>query len=162
MSKKGEFKCMSKSQILERQEKDETDLEESSNQIKDNINEENKKSKKNKLIVILVLSSILIILLILSCIFAIINRNSEKIINGIKINGIQISGMTKDNAKQKINEEVTKLLEEQIILKYQDYEIGIDTKQIDAKFNVDEIVDKAYQVGRDSNIFINNYNSTIT
>lgn len=149
---------MSKSQILERQEKDETDLEESSNQIKDNINEENKKSKKNKLIVILVLSSILIILLILSCIFAIINRNSEKIINGIKINGIQISGMTKDNAKQKINKEVTKLLEEQIILKYQDYEIGIDTKQIDAKFNVDEIVDKAYQVGRDSNIFINNYN----
>lgn len=149
---------MSKNQILERQEKDETELEESSNQIKNDIKEKNKKSKKNKIVMILVLSSILIILLILSCIFAIINRNSEKIINGIKINGIEVSGMTKDNAKQRINEEVTKLLEDQIVLKYQEYEIGIDTKQIDAKFNVDEIVDKAYQVGRDSNIFINNYN----
>lgn len=149
---------MSKNQILERQEEDETELEESSEQIKSNIKEENKKSKKNKLIIILFISSILIILLTLSCIFAIINRNSGKIINGIKINGIEVSGMTKDNAKQKINEEVTKLLEEQIMLKYQDYEIGIDTKQIDAKFNVDEIVDKAYQTGRDSNIFINNYN----
>lgn len=149
---------MSKNQILERQEEDEIELEESSDQIKSNIKEQNKKSKKNKLIIILSISFILIILLMLSCIFAIINRNSGKIINGIKINGIEVSGMTKDNAKQKINEEVTKLLEEQIMLKYQDYEIGIDIKQIDAKFNVDEIVDKAYQIGRNSNIFINNYN----
>lgn len=152
---------MSKNQILERQEEDEIELEESSDQIKSNIKEQNKKSKKNKLIIILSISFILIILLMLSCIFAIINRNSGKIINGIKINGIEVSGMTKDNAKQKINEEVTKLLEEQIMLKYQDYEIGIDIKQIDAKFNVDEIVDKAYQIGRNSNIFINNYNILI-
>lgn len=149
---------MSKNQILERQEEDGIEVEESSDQIKSNIKEENKKSKKKKLIIILSISFILIILLMLSCIFAIINRNSGKIINGIKINGIEVSGMTKDNARQKINEEVTKLLEEQIMLKYQDYEIGIDTKQIDAKFNVDEIVDKAYQIGRNSNIFINNYN----
>lgn len=146
---------MSKNQILERQEKDEVEIKKSANQVEDGIEEENK--KKNKFLIAIILCSILIILLVISCIFAILNGSSDKIVNGIKINGIEVSGMTKDDAKQKINGEVTKLLEKQIVLKYEDYEIGIDTKQIDAKFNVDEIVDKAYTVGRNDNIFINNY-----
>lgn len=148
---------MSKNQILERQEKDDTEVEETLNNIKDDIEKKSKQGKNKFFIIAIVISIVIVILLILSCIFAVINKNSNTIINGIKINGIEVSGMTKDNAKQKINEEITKLLEEPIILKYQDYEISIDTKQINAEFNVDEIVEKAYQVARNNNIFINNY-----
>ena len=148
---------MSKNQILERQENDDMKIEESSGHIESNNKIKNKQGKNKVFIIVIVMSIIIITLLVLSCVFAIINKNSDTIINGIKINGIEVSGMTKDNAKQKINEEITKLLEEPIILKYQDYEIGIDTKQINAEFNVDEIVDKAYQVARNNNIFINNY-----
>lgn len=148
---------MSKNQILERQENDDMKIEESSGHIESNNKIKNKQGKSKVFIIVIVMSIIIITLLVLSCVFAIINKNSDTIINGIKINGIEVSGMTKDNAKQKINEEITKLLEEPIILKYQDYEIGIDTKQINAEFNVDEIVDKAYQVARNNNIFINNY-----
>lgn len=143
---------MSKSQILERQQKSE--IEESPG----HISEKNKPTKKNKLIISIIVSIVLLILLMFSIIFAMINKNNETIITGIKINGIDVSGMTRDSAKQKISEEVTKFFEEPIMLKYKEYEIGIDVKQIDSKFNIDEIVDKAYQVGRDSNIFINNYN----
>lgn len=148
---------MSKNQILERQDNDDMKIEESSGHIENNNKIKNKQGKNKVFIIVIVMSIIIITLLVLSCVFAIINKNSDTIINGIKINGIEVSGMTKDNAKQKINEEITKLLEEPIILKYQDYEIGIDTKQINAEFNVDEIVDKAYQVARNNNIFINNY-----
>lgn len=148
---------MSKNQILERQDNDDMKIEESSGHIESNNKIKNKQGKNKVFIIVIVMSIIIITLLVLSCVFAIINKNSDTIINGIKINGIEVSGMTKDNAKQKINEEITKLLEEPIILKYQDYEIGIDTKQINAEFNVDEIVDKAYQVARNNNIFINNY-----
>lgn len=148
---------MSKNQILERQEKDDTEVEEPSNHIKNDIEKKSKQGKKKFFIIAIVISVIIIILLVLSCIFAVINSNSDTIINGIKINGIEVSGMTKDDAKQKINEEITNLLEEPIMLKYQDYEISIDTKQINAEFNVDEIVEKAYQVARNNNIFINNY-----
>lgn len=148
---------MSKNQILERQENDDMKIEESSGHIESNNKIKNKQGKNKVFIIAIVMSIIIITLLVLSCVFAIINKNSDTIINGIKINGIEISGMTKDNAKQKINEEITKLLEEQVILKYKDYEIGIDTKQINAEFNVDEIVDKAYKVGRSNNIFSNNY-----
>ncbi|MBO5005144.1 MAG: VanW family protein [Clostridia bacterium] len=148
---------MSKNQILERQEKNNMEIEESSGHIESNNKVKNKQGKNKVFIITVVMSIIIITLLVLSCVFAIINKNSNTIINGIKINGIEVSKMTKDNAKQKINEEITKLLEEQVILKYQDYEIGIDTKQINAEFNVDEIVDKAYQVGRSNNIFSNNY-----
>lgn len=148
---------MSKNQILERQENDDIEVEESSNRIKDNSEIKSKQGKNKVIIIATVISIIIITLLVLSCIFAIINKNGETIISGIKINGIEVSGMTKDDAKQKINEEITKLLEEQVILKYQDYEIGIDTKQINAEFNVDEIVDKAYQVARSNNIFSNSY-----
>lgn len=143
---------MSKSQILERQQKSE--IEESP----DHISEKNKPTKKNKLIISIIVSIVLLILFMFSIIFAMINKNNETIITGIKINGIDVSGMTRDSAKQKISEEVTKFFEDPIMLKYKEYEIGIDVKQIDSKFNIDEIVDKAYQVGRDSNIFINNYN----
>ncbi len=148
---------MSKNQILERQENDDMKIEESSGHIESNNKIKNKQGKNKVFIIAIVMSIIIITLLVLSCVFAIINKNSDTIINGIKINGIEISGMTKDNAKQKINEEITKLLEEQVILKYKDYEIGLDTKQINAEFNVDEIVDKAYKVGRSNNIFSNNY-----
>lgn len=148
---------MSKNQILERQEDDDMKIEESSGHIESNNKIKNKQGRNKVFIIAIVMSIIIITLLVLPCVFAIINKNSDTIINGIKINGIEVSGMTKDNAKQKINEEITKLLEEQVILKYKDYEIGIDTKQINAEFNVDEIVDKAYKVGRSNNIFSNNY-----
>ena len=143
---------MSKSQILERQQKSEIE------ELPGHISEKNKPTKKNKLIISIIVSIVLLILFMFSIIFAMINKNNETIITGIKINGIDVSGMTRDSAKQKISEEVTKFFEEPIMLKYKEYEIGIDVKQIDSKFNIDEIVDKAYQVGRDSNIFINNYN----
>lgn len=117
------------------------------------------KSSKNKIMIIaiIVVGVVLLILLIFSCAFALLNKNNDKILKGIKVDGIDISEMTKENAKEKINEEITKILKEPIILKYGEYEVGIDSKQIDAKFNVDEVIDRAYDIGRNNNIFVNNY-----
>ena len=152
MSNKGEFKFMSKSQVMERQQKSE--IEQSTS----HFSEKNKQTKNNRFIIWIIASIVLLVLFVFSIIFAMINKNNETIITGIKINGIDVSGLTKDSAKQKISEEVTKFLEEPIMLKYKEYEIGIDVKQIDSKFNIDEIIDKAYKVGRSSSVFINNYN----
>lgn len=145
---------MGKSQILERNDEEIIDTK-----TKEEKNEDVKKSsrKKRKIIITsIIIALVLLVILVFSCVFAIINSNSSTIIEGIKINGIDVSGLTKEEANQKINEQITKILDEPVMLKYDSYEIGIDAKQIDAKYNVEEIVNQAYEMGRKSNVFANN------
>ena len=135
---------MGKSQILERNDEEIIDTK-----TKEEKNEDVKKSsrKKRKIIITsIIIALVLLVILVFSCVFAIINSNSSTIIEGIKINGIDVSGLTKEEANQKINEQITKILDEPVMLKYDSYEIGIDAKQIDAKYNVEEIVNQAYEM----------------
>ena len=41
-------------------------------------------------------------MLLFSTIFALININNEKIISGVSIKGIEVSGLTKEEAKAKL------------------------------------------------------------
>ena len=68
-----------------------------------------KKKWVKPVIILLILA---VIILIFSTIFAIMNINSDKIISGISINNIEVSGLTKEEAKGKLeailNEKITK------------------------------------------------------
>lgn len=44
-----------------------------------------------------------------------------------------------------------------IVLKYQELETAINLNDIDLQYNLDEITNQAYNIGRDSNIFVNNF-----
>ena len=57
-----------------------------------------KKKKRNFLIAILI-GILIIILLIFSTIFAFLNINNDKIIKGISIEGVDVSGLSADEAK---------------------------------------------------------------
>ena len=62
-----------------------------------------KKSKK-KVIIISSIVVVVIILAILSTIFALINKNNDKILNGITINGVEVAGKTKEEIKTMLEE----------------------------------------------------------
>ena len=118
--------------------------------------------KKKSIIPIIVITVLICAILFLSVIFALININNDKILSGISIMGIDVSKLTTQEATDKLNELIQSKCEDDITLKYDDYETSINGKQINAKFDVDKAVNEAYNTGKGGNILVNNYNILIT
>ena len=62
------------------------------------------KSKNKKIISLVIVILIILILLILSTIFSILNINNEDIISGIYIEGMDVSGLSKKEAMEKLEQ----------------------------------------------------------
>ena len=111
-------------------------------------------SQNNKIYII---SILILVILIFSTIFALIYSTNSNIINNIKINNIDVSGLSKSQAEEKIQNLVDNILEDQITLKYNDYESIITLKQIELEIDVQDKVYEACTIGRNKNIISNNY-----
>lgn len=122
-------------------------------------NIENIQEKKKKTILPVIITTILICaLIIFSVIFALININNDKILSGITIMGIDVSKLTQEEAMKKIEELVQEKETQDITLKYDDYETTINGKQFSIKFDIEKAVSEAYNIGKEGNIVVNNYN----
>ena len=109
-----------------------TDNEEDTEKFQENITQEKKKEaekqeakskdkKKSRLPIIL--GSILIIfILIFSVFFSLISINNENILDNVSIMGIDVSDMSKEKAEEAVSEVITSKLQEELILKKDDYE----------------------------------------
>ena len=116
------------------------------------------KKRKKKIFIILLIIFIFIIFSLFSTIFALLNISNENIMSGISINNIDISGLSKEEVKAKVENVFNEKLNKEIKVTYGEYESTINPTVIEAKFNVDEIIEQAYQIGRKGNIIQNNYN----
>lgn len=99
----------------------------------------------------------ILLLLITYCTFTLINTQNKNIANGVYIKGINISNLSKEEAKQKISEYINTAIPSEIKLKHNDFETSISTSQLSIYFNTDEAVELAYQIGKNGNIFQNNF-----
>ena len=117
-------------------------------------------NKKKKRIILCVV--IIAILLVLSTVFAILNLNNNKIISGISISGVDVSGLSKNEAAEKIKSIYNSKIEKDIGLKYQDYEATLSPSLLEVNYDIEKAVDEAYLIGRDNNIILNNYNIITT
>ena len=88
--------------------------------------------------------------------FTLINTQNEKSIKGVYIINVDVSNLTKEEAKLKVTNYINSSLPEEIKLKHNDFETSISTSQLSIYFNIDEAVDIAYQIGKTGNIFENN------
>ena len=113
--------------------------------------------KKKILIISICMAIIIIFLLLFSTIFALININSTNIINGIKVNQFDISKLSKEEAEQKLEQIVQEKTTQNLKIVAQDFEYQLNLSQIEVQYNINEVVNQAYSIGRDSNIFVNNY-----
>ena len=122
--------------------------------------EKTKKYKKsNKTIIsIVVICIIVLLLLVFSTIFAIININNNKIVSGVKIEGIDISGLTEEEAKNKIELIYNEKNNKDILLKYEDYEASINSELLEVNYDIESAINEAVLIGKKDNIFVNNYN----
>ena len=123
------------------------------------------KSKKKKIIIITIIISIIVLAGILSTVFALVNSKSDKVLSGITINNIEVGGKTKEEIKTLLEEKINAKKAEDVVVKTNqqtadggEYKGIISFEQLQLNYKLDEAIDKAYNVGRDSNIFIDNFN----
>ena len=123
--------------------------------------EEIKPKKRGKKIAIFI-CVIIIFALFFSTIFALVNMNNQKIMTGITIKGIDVSGLSKEEAKAKLQTIYNEKLEKEIHLKYNEYESSLNPTLMEVNYDVDQAIEEAYKIGRENNIFINNYQILFT
>lgn len=117
---------------------------------------------KKRTYIILNVFIITILVLVFSSIFALINLNNSNIVKGVKIKNIDVSNLSLEDAKTKINETISIELLPEIKLKYNDFENTIKPSNIEFSYKIDESIKDAYNVGRNGNILINNYQLLFT
>lgn len=120
--------------------------------------DENLKNKSKKGIIALSIIIVLVLILALfSTIFSLSNLNNVRILDGVTVRDISLKGMTKEEATAMLTEKFNQQYKSDITLEYEDYSVIINGEQINANYNIEQIVEEAYNIGRDGDIFENNY-----
>lgn len=128
--------------------------------IKDFVEIKNKKSKKPKSVftIFSILVGIIIIILLLAVlIFTGYNAINQNIISGVHILGLDVSNMSKSDARYQLDNLISNKLPQEIKVKHGEFESTISLEQISTEFDTKDAVNKAYNVGRQGNIFQNNF-----
>ena len=139
------------------EKKNEVDsIQEKKKDNKEKKNEKNPKKKVKKIIISIII--VAIIMLLFSTVFALTNINNEKIISGITIEGVEVSGLTKEEAISKLETLYSEKIGKNIMLQYQDFNSELNPTLMEVNYDIEKAVNEAYSLGRNRNIFINNYN----
>lgn len=129
-------------------------------------NKRRRKDKTNKYELaikkVLLPAGIIFALLLFSTIFALTNSINEKIISRVKINGINVSNLTINEAYEEINSNLKERISKNIVLKKGEDETTISLEQLEVKYDTIEAINEAYKIGRNKNILISNYQILLT
>ena len=124
---------------------------------KNEILENNVNSKRKVGAIAIVLIVILVIALIFSTSFAMIYSTKNTIAKGVKINHIDLSGLTYNEAKEKLNEAFKTVLDVEIDLSHEDYHYKIKAEDIELSYDFQKELEEACNIGRKRNIIECNY-----
>ena len=104
----------------------------------------------------------IILLCIAFLIFTFVNSKNENIISGISIKGVDISGLSTEEAKEAIQNYINENLPENINLVHNEYETSIPLSALNVNFDIDSAVEQAYETGKSGNIFENSFTALKT
>ena len=113
--------------------------------------------KRKKIIPLIIVVIIIVLAMIISTIFALININNTKIMNGVYIEGIDVSNLTVEDATKKVNDNLYKIINCDLNLNYKEDVNIVKVNQLKTEFDVENAIIEAYNIGRNKNIIINNY-----
>ena len=98
----------------------------------------------------------LLIILITIIIFTLLNHINPNIIAGVYINNINVSGLSKEEALKKVENEINSQIPKEITLIHDKYKTTISSEELSINYNIEDAVNLATQIGKDGNIFENN------
>lgn len=131
-------------------------------ELKQHPNVEKKKKTRVFLKALLILIILTLLLVIFSTVFSIININNTKIMRGIKVNGVDISNLSKQEAVNLLNNTINNTDANKITIYRNGITDELQLEDIDGKFDVESAVDEAYKIGREGNIVKCNYDILLT
>lgn len=118
-----------------------------------------------KIHILLILFFIFIFLFVFSVIFSILNMYNNNILYGVSINGIDMSDLSKEEAKELLTQITEKKTSSSISVNCVseestniEYTSIINLLPLNIEYDISEAIERAYNIGRDGNIFQNNYN----
>lgn len=129
---------------------------ERNNNLKEKINE----YKNNKKFITIGL--ILLFIIFFSIFFALLNINNSKILDGVYVNGIDLSNMSKEEAREKLETLINDKKTKEITVTYEEYQSTINPKVLEVNYDLNSAIENAYAVGRSGNLIANNYTILIT
>lgn len=143
-------------QVLEQEEtKKEKEQVDKKNEI---IELDVQKKKDTKIgIILLIIAIVIILVAFVSTFFAAINIKNTKILKGISIGNIDVSDTTQEEATQKLEEVYGTKAEKQIYLKYGEYETSVTYEALEVKYQTENAIKQAYEIGRAGNLIQDNF-----
>lgn len=116
---------------------------------------ENKENLKVGTVLGIVFISFIIIFFILFLGITLYISSSDKIITGIYVKGVEVASLTKEQAIEKVTNEFNNVLPNNLTVIHGEYETQLNLEDLGANLNIEDAVNRAYNIGRDSNIFKN-------
>lgn len=96
------------------------------------------------------------LLLLIFCVFTLFNIFNTKIISGVSIKDIDVSGLSPSDAKYMLDNTLNNNIPEEITVKHGDFEATISLSQMDVAFDTKAASNSAFKIGRTGNILENN------
>lgn len=115
------------------------------------------KKRKRTNVIALSLLLLLIVFTILSTLFALLNLNSENILKNTYIAKTSVSNLSQKDAIDLLHTKYNEFADKAISIKHQDYVREIAPNDIDFQILSEKSVMNAYNLGRSTNIFSNNF-----
>ena len=113
--------------------------------------------KKKRRIIISTAAVLVICISLFSTMFAFSNQDNDKILDNISVKNIDVEKKDSEEAKNLLNEKLGMELSKDMTLVQGDYSIAFNPSVIGFVYDLDDAVQRAYDVGRDGNIVQNNY-----
>ena len=104
----------------------------------------------------------IILLCIAFLIFTFVNNQNENIVSGVSIKGVDVSGLSTEEAKETIQNYINENLPENINLVHNDYQTSIPLSALNVNFDIDSAVEQAYEIGKSGNMFENSFTALKT
>ena len=143
-------------QKLKEKDKEKLEKEEFEDNIQKKVIEKLGKNHKRKIAIITILL-LIIAICIVSTIFSVIYMGKDVIAPNIQIGNINIGGLTKEEAKEKIAKRYEEKASKEIRASLKDYEQIIKPEMVEFTPDINKIVDLSYMEGINGNIIENNY-----
>ena len=124
-------------------------------------NDRHSHSKAMRIFGVCVLSFV-ILLCIAFLIFTFVNSQNENIVSGVSIKGVDVSGLSTEEAKETIQNYINENLPENINLVHNDYQTSIPLSALNVNFDIDSAVEQAYAIGKSGNMFENSFTALKT
>ena len=90
-----------------------------------------------------IIGILIIIAIFCSTIFALVNINNDKIISGVSIAGVDVSGLTREEATAKIKNICQEKIDKEIEIQYQDYETTLNPTIMEVQYEVENAAEEA-------------------